>query len=364
MPLYQLLTDRTLAQSSAITPTTLIHIVYTGDPSQNIAGSSYKAELQQLSSIFSGGTNTLVTGGTYSDGTITFTNSSGGTFNVTGLTISGNYLPLSGGTVTGNTVFTQGLTVTTISATTYQNLPLGNYASGLTFNLANYDLSIDGGNGTLDTVSLSILASDLTVTGGTYNLNNGVVTLTNNTGGTFNISGFTTGYTDFYVTGFTYSANTFYVKNTNTTYEASINTVTGLTSTGTISSNTLSATTYQNTPTVIQIACSDEVTALVTGTTTTFRMPYNMSVSEVRGSLTTAQSAGSAFTVNILNNGTTMLSTLLTIDNTLKTSKTSAIQPVISTPNLVDDAEISISITQIGNGTARGLKVTILGKRS
>ena len=83
MPTYQLLTDRTLAQSSAITPTTLIHIVYTGDPSQNIAGSSYKAELQQLSSIFSGGTDTLVTGGTYSAGTITFTNSSGGTFPVT-----------------------------------------------------------------------------------------------------------------------------------------------------------------------------------------------------------------------------------------------------------------------------------------
>jgi hypothetical protein len=50
------LTEKTLAQSTAITPTTLIHIVYTGDPSQNAAGSSYKAELQQLVSIFSGGT--------------------------------------------------------------------------------------------------------------------------------------------------------------------------------------------------------------------------------------------------------------------------------------------------------------------
>lgn len=42
------LTDKTLAQQTALTPTTLIHIVYTGDPSQNVAGSSYKAELQQL----------------------------------------------------------------------------------------------------------------------------------------------------------------------------------------------------------------------------------------------------------------------------------------------------------------------------
>jgi hypothetical protein len=42
------LTTRTLAQSTAITPTTLIHIVTTGDTSQNSSGSSYKAELSQL----------------------------------------------------------------------------------------------------------------------------------------------------------------------------------------------------------------------------------------------------------------------------------------------------------------------------
>lgn len=92
MPLYQILTDRTLAQSSAITPTTLIHIVTTGDTSQNPAGSSYKAELGQLVGLFSGASDTLVTGGTYSAGTITFTNNSGGTFNVSGLTE-----PFSGG---------------------------------------------------------------------------------------------------------------------------------------------------------------------------------------------------------------------------------------------------------------------------
>lgn len=48
------LTEKTLAQSSAITPTTLIHIVYTGDPSQNVAGSSYKAELNQLATTIGG----------------------------------------------------------------------------------------------------------------------------------------------------------------------------------------------------------------------------------------------------------------------------------------------------------------------
>jgi len=48
------LTDKTLAQSSAITPTTLIHVVYTGDPSQNAAGSSFKAELNQVAPVIGG----------------------------------------------------------------------------------------------------------------------------------------------------------------------------------------------------------------------------------------------------------------------------------------------------------------------
>ena len=60
-----------------------------------------------------------VTGGTYSAGTATFTNNTGGTFTVTGFSTStsstGAYLPLSGGTVTGGTIFTSGLTANTIS---------------------------------------------------------------------------------------------------------------------------------------------------------------------------------------------------------------------------------------------------------
>jgi hypothetical protein len=48
------LTEKTLAQSTAITPTTLIHIVSTGDTSQNSAGSSYKAELNQIAPIIGG----------------------------------------------------------------------------------------------------------------------------------------------------------------------------------------------------------------------------------------------------------------------------------------------------------------------
>lgn len=114
-------------------------------------------------------------------------------------------------------------------------------------------------------------------------------------------------------------------------------------------------------PKVIQVACSDEVTPLTTGTKATFRMPYTMTLTAVRASLTTAQGSGSIFTVDIQEAGVTVLSTLITIDNTEKTSTTAVAAPVISDAALADDAEITIIITQIGNSTAIGLKVSLIG---
>lgn len=112
----------------------------------------------------------------------------------------------------------------------------------------------------------------------------------------------------------------------------------------------------------IPIACSDETTALSAGTAkVTFRMPYAMTLTSVRASLTTAQSSGSIFTVDINESGSSILSTKLTIDNTEKTSTTAATPPVISDSSLADDAEITIDIDQIGNGTAAGLKVYLIG---
>ena len=55
---------------------------------------------------------------------------------------------------------------------------------------------------------------DVTVTGGTYNPSTGIVTFFNNTGGTFNVSGFVTGFTDSYVSGGTYTAGTATFTNT------------------------------------------------------------------------------------------------------------------------------------------------------
>jgi hypothetical protein len=113
------------------------------------------------------------------------------------------------------------------------------------------------------------------------------------------------------------------------------------------------------------IACSDETTNITAGTAKVkFRMPYAFVVTAVRASLSTAQAAGSIFTVDINEAGTSILSTKLTIDNTELTSTTAATPPVISDTSLADDAEISIDIDQIGTAAAKGLKVTIIGYKA
>ena len=113
------------------------------------------------------------------------------------------------------------------------------------------------------------------------------------------------------------------------------------------------------------LACSDETTALTTGTAkVTFRMPYAFTVTGVRASVTTAP-VGSTVTVDINEGGTSILSTKITIDASEKTSTTAATAPVISDASLADDAEVTIDIDQVGSSTAgAGLKVYIIGNRA
>ena len=121
---------------------------------------------------------------------------------------------------------------------------------------------------------------------------------------------------------------------------------------------------FKGLPAEVQLAASDETTALTTGAAkVTFRMPFAMDVTSVRASLTTAQTSGSIFTVDINESGTSILSTKLTIDNNETTSVTAATPVVISDNTLADDAEITVDIDQLGDGTAQGLIITLLGTR-
>jgi len=74
------------------------------------------------------------------------------------------------------------------------------YITGTTFNNTTYDLTLNRNDGGSITQNLAALASDVYVLSGVYQPTTGVVEFTNTTGGTFNVSGFTTGMTNYYTT--------------------------------------------------------------------------------------------------------------------------------------------------------------------
>ncbi|WP_451985937.1 hypothetical protein [Azospirillum endophyticum] len=76
-----------------------------------------------------------------------------------------------------------------------------------------------------------------------------------------------------------------------------------------------------------------------------------------------AQASGAILTVDVRANGASILSTKLTIDNTELDSATAATAPVLSTTVLAARTLITIDVPQIGDGSARGLKVTLIGRQ-
>ncbi|WP_052712019.1 hypothetical protein [Paracidovorax citrulli] len=115
-------------------------------------------------------------------------------------------------------------------------------------------------------------------------------------------------------------------------------------------------------PVVVPVACSDESTPLTAGAKkVAFRAPLALTLTTVRASLTTAQAGGSILTVDVNVNGGSILGTKLTIDNGERTSTTAAAPAVLAAPAVPDDAEITIDLDQVGDGTAAGLKVYLVG---
>lgn len=114
------------------------------------------------------------------------------------------------------------------------------------------------------------------------------------------------------------------------------------------------------------VAVSDETTALTTGTAKlTFRMPFAMTLTAIRGSVGTAATGGTLLTVDVNEAGVSILSTKLTFDASEFTTTTAATPAVISDSALADDAQITIDIDAVGSTIAgAGLKVTFIGIRA
>lgn len=117
----------------------------------------------------------------------------------------------------------------------------------------------------------------------------------------------------------------------------------------------------------LEVACSDESTALTTGTAkVTFRMPFAMTLNAgeagVRASLTGAGSTSGTTTIDINEGGSTILSTKCTIDDGDLTSVGASSAVVVSDVNLADNSSITVDIDAVtGGADETGLKIQLIG---
>jgi len=107
------------------------------------------------------------------------------------------------------------------------------------------------------------------------------------------------------------------------------------------------------------LSCSDLTTSLIATTSAGYvNALYAANVVAVRASLLTASTAGEV-EIDIKVNGTSILSTPLTIDADETTSLDAAVPAAIATPELAEDDVITIDIVSPGTG-AKGLIVSLL----
>jgi hypothetical protein len=242
-------------------------IFVSGDLSANtVSATTYYGDGSNLTGIST--QDTFVTGGTYSDGTAVFTNNTGGTFNVSGFYTGATDVFVTGATYNNDNQITfinntggtfsvlfdalTGLTVNgnlntnTISATTYQNLPVifDRFITGFTYDNNTFTIIDNSGvtyNTTINSVTGLTVNGDLNITGTTSsNLFSGVTF----SGGTYYGDGSNlSGINDYFTTGATFDAITkigTFTRNDGNTYTLNLSSlttvdtyVTGFTSSGT-----------------------------------------------------------------------------------------------------------------------------------
>jgi len=156
----------------------------------------------------------------------------------------------------------------------------------------------------------------------------------------------------------------------------------GITSTGAIQSGTVGTAgqvlmsngagaiaTFQALPADVEpiafiVTCSDETTALTTGLKVTFRMPFAMTLTDVRGGLTTAATGATLFAFDLKENGTSVFSTKPTFTASSKTTVGAVTPAVISDSALANESEMTIIVDAVGSTIAGvGLKVTLIGTK-
>jgi len=122
-------------------------------------------------------------------------------------------------------------------------------------------------------------------------------------------------------------------------------------------------------PEMVSIAMGDETTVLAAASTSvplaTFSMPYGFTLEDVIVSAVAVPTGAALVTVDVHENGTTVLSTKVTIDASEKTSATAATPVVISDSALAVNSLIEIFVDQVDtDNTAAGLKIYLIGNQT
>jgi hypothetical protein len=176
-------------------------------------------------------TDIYTTGGTRVNGSLIFTNTTGGTFTVTGTTPSLQEVYTASTApriITDSSLGSFRLRGGTGSDSDNNFIIENNTGDVTSYWNANGDLVLQ----TISATTYYNLPKDIYVTGGSYNQISGIATFTNNSGGTFTVDGFSTGSDEFFTGG---------------TVTGPSNFLNGLTA------NTISATTYYNLPTDVYV---------------------------------------------------------------------------------------------------------------
>lgn len=174
---------------------------------QNNAGTDFTVLINQMSGLTVNGTLSATTAN-FGTENVTTLNATGATITTLGsTTINVNTLNATGGSVT--TAASNPNDIVNYSTLTAYSQTNDIYVTGGTITYTDYDGSLVLKRKGANDVTITGLR-DVYLTGGTYGA--GTITLNNNSGGTFSVTGLTTN--DTYVTGFTYSptTNTFTIK--------------------------------------------------------------------------------------------------------------------------------------------------------
>lgn len=121
------------------------------------------------------------------------------------------------------------------------------------------------------------------------------------------------------------------------------------------------------------VAITETATVVTSGVKQfSFRMPYAFTATEARATLDTGQTSGTTLKVDINEAGTSILgATKLTFDNGQEATGTAALSGItitnlssIADASIADNAEVTIDVDAVGDGTAKGLCVTLIGRRT